>query len=171
MSWYCALISKDRKSNSDRGSLKRLCRHTVLHARQRVRVNDFLPTSGFSSILHRSKLHFGLGAGLEARGRPRRGHSILLCFTKKSTGCCGDLSPPPVWFIDCYCWGSYLVAVCCRAFFLRWDHVHLMHFQYEELRCCVILRGAGHDSGVLLIGPGKSLHLLEFLVPSLSLSL
>lgn len=171
MSWYCAVISKDRNSNSDRESLKReLCRHTVLHAQQRVRINDVLPTSGFSSILHHSKLHFGPGVGLEARGRPRRGHSILLWFTKKSTGCCRDLFFPGMihrrWLLGFISGGSLLPCL-----FLRWDHVHLMHFQYKELRCCVIPRGAGHDSGVLLIGPGKSLQLLEFLVPSLSLSL
>lgn len=93
----------------------------------------------------------GPGAGLDAWGRPRRGHSILLCITKKSTESCGDLffhSMNHRQFLLGFISGASLLP--CP--FLHCDLGYLMHLWCKELSCCVTLRGAGHDSVVLLIG-------------------
>lgn len=94
----------------------------------------------------------GPGAGLDARDGPRRGgHSILLCVTKKPRGSRGDL------FFHCVMiHRQFLLGFISGAsLLLRSWSSDALRKQGIELPCHS-LRGAGHDSVVLLIGPGAS---------------
>lgn len=89
--------------------------------------NPYLFQDLFCSVLHHSQLSLDQEQDWMPEAGPRRGHSILLCVTKKSTGTSRDL------FFHSMIHRQFLLGFISGASlllcpFLYEDVGHLMHF-------------------------------------------
>lgn len=129
LSWCCAVFPAETRS-SNRESLKWVpYGHYVLCIPYRDEQQEFLLMNSylFQDLFFpfcTTVTPLGPRAGLDAWGRPRRGHSILLCLTKKSTGSCSDL------FFHSMIHRQFLLEFVSGAKLLlcpllHWDHLML----------------------------------------------